>query len=320
MSIDRPRRAASPHITPDIAEAMFSWIEQNVHYGLAQLEDVYLAEEVYGDPVSAFIELEERYGLAQGKLVTEFQLRLKVLAERRRQQAEDDLNFGAAMLDLNALLREVPEKLKAAAFLRSLPEPELLTALELGARKLADQRGRHADLFGYLEKVFRTRGLPYTASADGGIAWVGEEALREHAIEPALSVLTDSRLAQASKEFDKARSDLRRGNLKDAGKAAGDAVETTMSIVLGAHGHPQPQTAGGHDLIQAGALFDALKAKHVRLLDEERDHALIFAAIKVRHTCGHGAGANPKQPDPHYIEAGVAAAAVAITYLASKLP
>lgn len=215
---------------------------------------------------------------------------------------------------------------QAEAFLFCLPEPEFLTTLEyIGGHGLASSDPKHfgseaPDLFRYLEQVFRRRGLPYTASPADGIFWIGEPAIYQDVIEPALSVLEDPRLAPARDEFNKSRGHLRRGELRDAGKTAGDAVETTLAILLDAHGREQPQTAGGDDLVQAGLLFDALKAKELRLLDQDRDHALIFGSIKVRHTCAHGVGANPKPPDPVYVKAGVAAAAVAITYLASKLP
>lgn len=144
--------------------------------------------------------------------------------------------------------------------------------------------------------------------------------MHEQAIEPALAALADPRLADATKEFDKARGHLRRGEYRDAGKAAGDSVETTMAVLLGAHGHPQPQTKHGTDLVQAKYLFDQLKSTKVALLHEDRDKELLYAPMKVRNACGHGVGVNPTPLDPAYVEAGVAAAAVAIAYLASKLP
>lgn len=209
---------------------------------------------------------------------------------------------------------------RARAFMRCLPEPELLTALELGACRLRDQRQPQPDMFGCLENVFQKCGLPYAASAGAGIRWVGEPAVREEAVEPALTAFADPRLVAAREEFDKARRELRRVRLKEAGRAAGDAVETTMAVLLAAHGHPQPQTEHGTDLVQASKLFDQLKSNAVALLNEDRDRELIYAPMKVRNTCGHGAGANPPPLEPAYVASGVAAAAVAIVYLASKLP
>jgi hypothetical protein len=217
------------------------------------------------------------------------------------------------------LIGRLSEPLKAAAFLLCLPEPEFLTALELRAHCVAPQRPPRRDgVFGYLEKVFRARGLPYTASRSEGIRWVGEPGVREQAIEPALSALADPSLVTARSEFEKALVHLRRGEFKDAGRWAGDAVETTMAVLLENHGHPQPQTPHGTDLVQAIKLFGELKSTRVGVLNEDRDHALIFAPMKVRNACGHGGGAQPTPQDPAYVEAGVAAAAIAITYLASK--
>jgi hypothetical protein len=215
------------------------------------------------------------------------------------------------------LIRFVPPDDLAHAFLQSLPEPELLTALDCYARGFGGPG--HPRFAVYLEHVFRERALPYAVSVIDGISWVGEPAVRQEAIEPALSALADPRLADARKEFDDAREELRRGKLKDAATSAGRAVETTLAVLLEQHGGQQPMKHG-NDLVQAGALFDALKAKDLRVLNQGRDHALVYAAIEVRHACAHGAGANPTPIESAYVEAGVGAAAVAIAYLASKLP
>jgi hypothetical protein len=92
-----------------------------------------------------------------------------------------------------------------------------------------------------------------------------------------------------------------------------------MAILLADHGHPQPQSKHGTDLVQANKLWDQLKSNAVGLLSEDRDKELIYAPMKVRNACGHGAGTDPTPPDSAYVEAGVAAAAIAITYLTSKL-
>jgi hypothetical protein len=320
MPVDRPPRAPAARISSQITQTILNWIEQNVQYGITHLANLYLETEVHPGHREALSELEGRYGLEAGELVTPYVSRLLVIGKGRARTSRIARMVPVESLGVDQLVRQLQPSDEAHIFLECLPEPELVTALELGGRSLADQRGEHPDLFGYLERVFRARGLPYTASATDGIQWVGERAVRKHAIEPALAALADPRLANASEEFDKARGHLRRGELKDAGKWAGDAVETTMAILLGAHGHPQPQTKHGTDLVQAKHLFDQLQSTAVGLLTEDRDKELIYAPMKVRNACGHGAGANPRPPDRAYVEAGVAAAAVAIAYLASKLP
>jgi hypothetical protein len=205
----------------------------------------------------------------------------------------------------------------AFARLRALPPAEFLTALE-HALENAMSYDRVPSICVQIEEVMRKRLLPYTINRGGKISWVGEPGVREQAIDPALSALAEPSLVTARAEFEKALVHLRRGELKDAGRWAGDAVETTMAVLLENHGHPQPQTRHGTDLVQAIKLFDQLKSTRVGVLNQDRDHALIFAPIKVRNACGHGGGAQPTPPDPAYVEAGVAAAAIAITYLASK--
>ncbi len=318
MPVDRPPRAPSPDLTPLIAQVIFNWIAEQADLGLEQLVRCYLQQEAYANHGDALIELEERYGLTPGRLTDDYQKRLTA---RGREHARGDRQTRRGIpvdaLPAEDLARFVSTADRAVAFLHCLPERELLTGLECYAFDLG--RAGHPLLADYLEHVFRVRGLPYSVSANEGIRWVGEPAVREHAIEPALVALADPRLSTAREEFDKARGHLRRGEFKDAGKWAGDAVETTMAILLAAHGHPQPQTKHGTDLVQANKLWDALKSRTVGLLDEDRDKELIYAPMKVRNACGHGAGANPTPPDHAYVEAGVAAGAVAIAYLASKL-
>lgn len=317
MPVDRPPRAPSPHLTPQIAQAIFNWIAEQADLGLDQLVDCYLQQEAYANHGDALIELEDRYGLTSGRLTADYQKRLTALGREHARGARQTRGIPVDALRAEDLAPFVPNADRAVAFLHCLPEPELLTGLECYA--FGFRCAGHPLLAGYLEHVFRVRSLPYSASANEGIRWVGEPAVREHAIEPALVALADPRLSMAREEFDKARRHLRRGEFKDAGKWAGDAVETTMAILLGAHGHPQPQTKHGTDLVQANKLWDVLKSSTVGLLSEDRDKEVIYAPMKVRNACGHGAGANPTPPDQAYVEAGVAAAAVAIAYLASKL-
>jgi hypothetical protein len=323
MPVDRPPRSHSPQVTPQIAIAILNWLRESGS-GPARIQQLYLRQEAYANALDALIELEDRYGRTPGELIDEHRRRLLASAQNVRLPAPLR-SIPRQSIEPDKLVQYLSADAQAEAFVLCLPEPELLTALEYIGYDLGPADVEHfgsdgPDLFGYMEQVFRRRGMPYTASPTDGIEWVGEPTINEEAIEPALAALTDPRLAPARDEFARARAHLRRGELRDAGKAAGDAVETSLAVLLGAHGGTQPQTDGGDDLVQAGLLFDALKAKELRLLDQDRDHALIFGPIKVRHTCAHGVGATPKSPDPAYVTAGVATAAVAITYLASKLP
>ena len=240
MPVKRPPRAPTPHLTPQIRQAILNWIEQNVQYGIPHLADLYLETEVHPGHREALFELEGRYGLGVGELATAYVASLVALGKERARTASIARMVPVESLPVDQLVRHVRPIDEARIFLECLPEPEFLTALELGGRSLADQPGEHPDLFGYLESVFRSRGLPYRASREGGIQLVGELVVREHAIEPALSALVDPRLSNARKEFEDARRELRNGKLDDAANDAGCAVESTMAALLHANGRRQP--------------------------------------------------------------------------------
>lgn len=208
-------------------------------------------------------------------------------------------------------------QLLSEARLLALPEPEFLTAVEYSLLAIGDIAKRQR-MCRNLGGILRVRRLPYALDhVETRFRWIGDPAEHQLAIAPALSALSDDRLADARAEFDSARNELRHGNLRDAANDAGCAVETAMSVLLDVHGRSQPSKYGTLR-IQAGPLFDALVA--AGLLDRNRDRALIFAPITVRDHASHGVGARPQRLSEAYVRAGVADAGVAIAYIASKLP
>jgi hypothetical protein len=321
VSIDRPPRPGLSELTEPIVRAICRWIDVSAPSGLEGLVAAYFYEETYATPMLALEQLEDRYGLADGQLRRSYTERIGVLIERQRHREVAAGSFTADLDDPVEILARVPRNEQCEVFLGCLPEPEFLIALEVYGRLLLNgarrRRTAQPDLFAYLEKVFRNNGLPLTASARDGIRWIGEPVIREHVSDPGLAALADSRLSNARKEFEDARRELRNGQLDDAANDAGCAVESTMAALLHAHGRRQP-TKHGKDRVQAGPLFDALEAAGV--VDRERDRHLIFGAIDVRDAGSHGAGISARRTDRAYVEAGVAASAIAISYLASKLP
>lgn len=229
-------------------------------------------------------------------------------------------NVAAELLAGSVAMNTITDPTKQ---LQQLPDPEFLAAIEHTLHDLAVPPRRVIPAGGFaaavnrIAQLFRVRLLPYAIDQNGTITWAGEPGLHHVTIAPALAALADPRLANARAEFDKARRELRLGELEDAANDAGCAVESTMAALLHAHGRRQP-TKHGKDRVQAGPLFDALGAADV--LDRDRDRHLVFAPIDVRDAGSHGAGIKPRRTDRAYVEAGVAAAAVAISYLASKLP
>jgi hypothetical protein len=321
VTVARPPRPTVTQLTQPIARAIFRWIEAFAPTGVEELVAGYLYEETYATPMLALEQLERRYGLVDDALRGAYADQVSTLIERQRRRETDGGNFAADLEDPIDVLARVAKDEQCEAFLTCLPEPELVIALELYGHRLARDprrpRKSRPDLFEYLNKVFGNYGLPYTASLREGIQLVGEPVVREYAIEPALSALEDPRLSSARKEFEDARRELRNGQLADAANDAGCAVESTMAALLHAHGRRQP-TKHGKERVQAGPLFDALEAAGV--VDREGDRHLIFGAIDVRDAGSHGAGIAPRRTDRAYVDAGFGAAAIAITYLASKLP
>jgi hypothetical protein len=95
------------------------------------------------------------------------------------------------------------------------------------------------------------------------------------------------------------------------------AVETTMACLLTAHGVDLPRNRAGDVTIQAERLFDALKQRGIV---EGYAKGAIMAVSPLRNAGSHGAGPSPVPLNRRDADAAVASAAVAITYLAARLP
>lgn len=231
---------------------------------------------------------------------------------RRTIEANVDEN----RLDWQAAQREAEVQHGPIGFLVSIPEADFLSVIE-SAVTLA---GRKSTAFiAEVNRVCERRGIPYRlcgSKADCKFEWRGDPVIDEVAIAPALTALGDRRLSSgASVEFDGAREELRRNSPESRKRAVGEAcsaVESTMKVLLEEHGIPLPTPANlsklSDCLIQAG------------IVEGELREMLVAAGFFGNRKSRHGGGYNAHEVGEKTASTVVASAAVAISYLASKLP
>lgn len=202
--------------------------------------------------------------------------------------------------------------------LLAMPEGDFLTALEIGAT-LATDVNEVAAMPQYLNRICQQRGIPYTVEGTGGeivFSWHGDGVVNEEAVEPALGVLDDPRLAAgARKEFAQARKELRAGmaeTLKQSVAESCNAVESTMKVLIEAHGLALPERQNAQDL------FNALVASG--LVAKEAEEIALGAARFGNRRGRHGGGAVAHAVSDAEAQAVLAAAATAIALLAARLP
>lgn len=204
------------------------------------------------------------------------------------------------------------------ALLLSMPEGDFLTALEVGAGQGTEPM-TIARLPGYLTTLCERRGIPYKAEGIGAhlrFVWVGDTAVAQAALEPALGALDDPRLARGPKnEFAQAQREVRSNTpetRKQAVAEACNAVESTMKVVLQENGHPLPAPANAQNLFTA--LHDA------GLASKDAEEILLGASRFGNRRGRHGAGKIEHLVTAAEARGVVAAAATAISMLAAELP
>jgi hypothetical protein len=210
-------------------------------------------------------------------------------------------------------------------FFLAIPEPDFLTAVELGLR-MATGPYKGAPLPSLLNRVCRARGIPYRLEgylSQARFKWIGDSVVSKEVLEPALSALDDPRLAQGPKsEFETARQELRQGTpvaLKQAVAEACNAVESGLKVLLTEHGESLPTRQNLDALIEAGrqaGLFPAaVDGKGVPV------EQILAGPGRFGNRRGrHGGGSVPHDVTPEEAEAVVSAAAVALTLIAKHLP
>jgi hypothetical protein len=131
VPIKRPPRPVESELTEPIIRAICRWIEVSALTGLEEFVAAYLYEETYATPMLALEQLENRYALSEGELRRSYSDRLSHLIERQRRLEVNSGSFTADLDDPVEILARVPKNEKLEVFLSCLPEPELLTALDV---------------------------------------------------------------------------------------------------------------------------------------------------------------------------------------------
>jgi hypothetical protein len=248
-------------------------------------------------------------------------------AERFKAAVNDDLDAACDEV-LGSMGRQLSSRTTAPArdriwlkerprlILMNAPDALFATAVEGAVVRLAynsdlyyDAPPPHAP--GYVNEVFEKQGVPYRLSQDGQMEWVGDEAVHELVVEPALTALRDPRLDTPAEDFGHAVANLRRGTVKSRKDAVNDAtkaLEGTLAALLEANGH----TPGKR---QVFALWTQLREHD--LVPNEME-GIVTGGSKVSNA--RGRHSNPDPVEQAEAEASVSAVGVAVTYLASLLP
>lgn len=210
------------------------------------------------------------------------------------------------------------------ALLLTMPEPDFLIAVEHGIREFGAPLAMD-DLAIKINRACALRGVPYRVEGRGSQAtfeWIGDAITETQVLKPAHSALDDRRLAGGpSSEFASARKQLREGTDAARKLAVGEAcsaVESGLKVLLTEHGRELPESRTLDGLIAA--------CREARIFPAAVDggipvEQILAAPGRFGNRRGrHGSGAVPHDVQPDEAEAVVAAAAVALTLIARRLP
>jgi hypothetical protein len=221
-------------------------------------------------------------------------------------------------------LANVRADVRAHLVLLAMPDADFAVALEEGLRFVTEAAEMSAGgwpqdyvgpVRGHVNRVFERRGVPYRVDDEGRVGFSGDASARSLVIEPALSALSDPRMAGARAEFEDALAKLGAGRAKDREDAIEEsrkAVESAMKATLAAHGQH------GHERKKTRPLIDALR--DAGIVEAEADNLLMAAGRVANATASHGSGTLPRDVPHELAAAVVGAAANAITFLTARLP
>jgi hypothetical protein len=201
--------------------------------------------------------------------------------------------------------------------LLGMPAPDFLTAVELGIAAAPSPIARAGTLASEINRICKVRGIPYRVQGiPAAFVWTGDAEIQKNVLAPALSILDDPRLRHGSRvEFDSARRELRtntRDSRKQAITEACSSVESAMKVVC------SEKNVAVTDKATAQPLFDALVTAH---LVPRENEAMVLGPARFGNKRGrHGGGPVAHDVTEPEAEQVVAAAAVAIVYLAKLLP
>lgn len=298
MPLDRPPRAPAGAVTDRVRRAILAAADR-LGIDAAMLLGLHAQAEHVGSWGDLIADVEERYHFAPGALLEEV-----VTAKERIGNS----------IESPAARRESA----ARSILYSLPDTEFLTVLE-HAVEVAYRDGHTTiddeALMVAADGALQAHGVPYRRSRSGQFEWVGDPEQHALTVEPALRALADQRLAGPQAEFEEACRKRRQGTpkaLEDAVDEAAKAVESTLQVLHDEHGLPRPGKR------QITPLFNSLVTAN--LLPGYVDKLVAGAAGPRNNMASHGQGGTVREVPEELAEASIAAAAVAITFLAHYLP
>jgi hypothetical protein len=212
------------------------------------------------------------------------------------------------------------------AILTHMPDTDFLSALE--AVLPLPFYEECEETIAKIHAICDRRGVPYRLGLNDEAGelvfeWAGDPLIQTEVLGPALSALDDPRLAGGPQdEFVAARAALRDGTPQAYRRAVAEAcnaVESGLRVLLAQNGRevpPKPQLAA---LLRAcrdaGLLPGSTGGKSSPI-----DHVLGAAGRFGNERGRHGAGEMPHDVKPDEAEAVVSSAAVALTFIAGRLP
>jgi hypothetical protein len=197
-----------------------------------QILELYREEECYPDVCTLMEEIAARYQLDLDELLGRYAF--GALGELFRISNDRP---SARRIIITRFASKSP-----AYLLYMLPDPEFLTAVETAALEIAratdfaDQVERISEWLAYVDKVLRKNGLPYRLRPGTmKFEWVGDPALQEIVLQPALLALADRRLEGSRVEFEDALRKRRLGTPKDLEHAVVEAAKAVESVLQVLH-------------------------------------------------------------------------------------
>lgn len=311
MTLNRPARPAVGSLTDRVRGAILA---EGHREGLEAPH--LLATHVRGEHVAhardLLADVEERYQMPTGSLLA---------AVGRRMFGPSTMWAHPSMASMAS--QQIFGENGARHILLQLPDTEFLTVLE---HAVGDSPPPHvestaaADLLVSADRALRAHGCAYRLEhgAWPHFEWIGDA--RQHAltIEPALLALADARLHGGPRDdFERALRKRRAGatkDLEDAIIAAAKAVESVLKVLYAEHNVKKPSK---HELT---GLFNGLARPEVSILPGYVQQLVLAVGEPRNHMAGHGPGSDVREVPEDLVDASIAAAATAITYLAHQLP
>ena len=278
-----------------------------------QMLIAFFRDQAYGDLDDYLAAVETAWGYAAGQAIRQ---------EMQTTQARytDDLR-----LDWEQASREAAQMYAPVGLLNAMPAPDFLTLVQVAVGLMRDPL-RQSAAPSAITKICERRGVPYRFAGVGPLGrfeWIGDAVTEALILRPALSALDDPRLAQGPRtDFEDARTALRDGSPSGRRRAvthACNAVESALKVLLGEHRIALPSSQNLDALLaacrEAGVFPAAVDGKGVPI-----EQVLAGPGRFGNRRGRHGAGAVPHDVEPDEAEAVVAAAAVALTFIARRLP